>query len=89
VIGGCHRRHRSIEFRKFLDTIDQNVAEYLDVHLILDNKTALIRNGWSNSPGSTFISHQRALPGSTWSSAGLPLLLKSRSAVAFIAACAN
>ncbi len=47
VIGECHRRHRSIEFRKFLDTIDANVPAHLDVHLILDNygthKTALIR----------------------------------------------
>jgi transposase len=37
VIGECHRRHRSSEFRKFLDTIDQNVPASLDVHLILDN----------------------------------------------------
>jgi transposase len=47
VIGECHRRHRSIEFRKFLDTIDASVPEKLDVHLILDNygthKTAAIR----------------------------------------------
>lgn len=48
VIGECHRRHRSIEFRKFLDTIDANVPQDLEVHLILDNygthKTAAIRN---------------------------------------------
>ena len=48
VIGECHRRHRSSEFRRFLDTIDQNVPRSLDVHLILDNygahKTAAIRN---------------------------------------------
>lgn len=37
VIGQLHRRHRSIEFRKFLDTIDANVPSQLDVHLILDN----------------------------------------------------
>ena len=37
VIGQLHRRHRSIEFRKFLDTIDAAVPEQLDVHLILDN----------------------------------------------------
>lgn len=47
VIGECHRRHRSVEFRKFLDTIEQSVPSGLDVHLILDNygthKTALIR----------------------------------------------
>lgn len=49
VIGECHRRHRSVEFRKFLDKIDASVPEELDIHLILDNygthKTALIR-GW-------------------------------------------
>jgi transposase len=46
VIGTCYRRHRSVEFRKFLDVIDSRVPEDFDVHLILDNygthKTALI-----------------------------------------------
>lgn len=37
VIGACHRRHRSVEFRKFLNTIEQAVPASLDVHLILDN----------------------------------------------------
>jgi transposase len=37
VIGECHRRHRALEFRKFLDTIDRAVPTALDVHLILDN----------------------------------------------------
>src|SRR5215831_3286211 len=47
VIGQLHRRHRSLEFRKFLDTIDAEVPADLDVRLILDNygthKTARIR----------------------------------------------
>jgi len=47
VIGRCHRRHRAVEFRKFLDTIDATVPPDLDIHLILDNyathKTPLIR----------------------------------------------
>jgi transposase len=47
VLGSCHRRHRSVEFRNFLDRIDAAVPPDLDVHLILDNygthKTALIR----------------------------------------------
>lgn len=51
VIGECHRRHRAIEFRKFLDTIDASVPSELDVHLILDNssthKTPAIRR-WLN-----------------------------------------
>jgi transposase len=47
IISEHHRRHRSIEFRKFLNTIDANVPETLDVHLVLDNygthKTPLIK----------------------------------------------
>ena len=54
VIGECHRRHRSMEFRKFLDTIDQAVPQPLDVHLILDNygthKTAAIRRWLAKRP---------------------------------------
>jgi transposase len=37
VIGHLHRRHRAIELRKFLATIDEQVPEQLDVHLIMDN----------------------------------------------------
>jgi transposase len=54
VIGEVHRRHRAVEFRKFLDTIESNVPQDLDVHLILDNygthKTALIRNWLAKRP---------------------------------------
>lgn len=54
ILGECHRRHRSAEFRKFLDRIDQAVPEELDVHLILDNyqthKTALIRRWLAKRP---------------------------------------
>lgn len=46
LIGECHRRHRSVEFRQFLDTIDAAVPQRFDVHLVLDNygthKTPLI-----------------------------------------------
>jgi transposase len=37
IVGECHARHRAREFRRFLNTIDANVPEGLDVHLILDN----------------------------------------------------
>jgi transposase len=37
VISSLHRRHRSIEFKKFLTKIDTQVPEHLDVHLICDN----------------------------------------------------
>ena len=54
VLGQCHRRHRSVEFRKFLDRIDKAVPQELDVHLVLDNyqthKTALIKNWLAKRP---------------------------------------
>lgn len=37
VIGQLHRRHRSVEFEKFLKRIDDETPAGLDVHLILDN----------------------------------------------------
>jgi transposase len=37
VIGSLHARHRAIEFKKFLATIDAAVPGHLDVHLIIDN----------------------------------------------------
>jgi transposase len=47
VIGKCFRRHRSIEFLKFLKHLDASIPFGLDVHLILDNyathKTPLIK----------------------------------------------
>jgi transposase len=54
VIGACHPRHRGVEFRAFLDTIEANVPAELDVHVILDNasihKTALIRSWLAKRP---------------------------------------
>lgn len=54
VLGECHRRHRSIEFRKFLATIDAAVPSDLDVHLILDNysthKTPAVRRWLAKRP---------------------------------------
>ena len=54
VLGGLHHRHRSIEFRKFLDRIEAAVPAGLDVHLILNNygthKTALIRQWLAKRP---------------------------------------
>ncbi len=37
VISALHRRHRAVEFRKFLTTIDKAVPCQLDVHLVCDN----------------------------------------------------
>ena len=48
VIGRLHSRHRAIEFKQFLQTLDREVPATLDVHLVLDNssthKTPAIRN---------------------------------------------
>jgi transposase len=37
VISSLHRRHRSIEFKKFLAKIDNTVPDELDIHLVCDN----------------------------------------------------
>jgi transposase len=37
VIGSLHARHRAVEFKKFLTTIDREVPDHLDVHLVIDN----------------------------------------------------
>ncbi len=39
VIGRLHSRHRAIEFKKFLQTIDREVPADLDVHVVLDNSS--------------------------------------------------
>jgi transposase len=39
VIGRLHGRHRAVEFRKFLQTLDREVPAELDVHLVLDNSS--------------------------------------------------
>lgn len=54
VIGHCHARHRSVEFRKFLNRIDDAVPAELDVHVVLDNyathKTPAIRRWRARHP---------------------------------------
>ena len=54
VIGRCYPKHRSSEFRKFLDQIEANVPGELDVHLVMDNyathKTKLIRDWLAKRP---------------------------------------
>jgi transposase len=48
VIGRCQRRHRSAEFRAFLDTIEANVPADLEVHVVLANaathKTRIVQD---------------------------------------------
>ena len=54
VLGALKRRHRSIEFRTFLDHIDAQTPADLDVHLIMDNygthKTPIIRSWLAKRP---------------------------------------
>ena len=54
LIRQFHQRHRSIEFRHFLDAVDAAVPRHLDVHLIMDNygthKTPLIRHWFAKRP---------------------------------------
>jgi transposase len=54
VITQFHQRHRSAQFREFLDLIEAHVPRRLDVHIIMDNygthKTALIRNWFAKRP---------------------------------------
>jgi transposase len=54
VIGRCYPKHRSTEFRKFLDQIEANVPTHLEVHLVMDNyathKTKLIRDWLAKRP---------------------------------------
>lgn len=55
VIGKLHRRHRSKEFLSFLRTIESNVPQDLDVHLVMDNygthKTPAVRHWFARHPG--------------------------------------
>src|SRR5215217_7624666 len=39
VIGRLHSRHRAIEFKQFLQTIDREVPDGLEIHLVLDNSS--------------------------------------------------
>jgi transposase len=54
VIGKCYGRHRTAEFRKFLDEIEARVPADLDIHLVMDNyathKAPLVRNWLAKRP---------------------------------------
>ena len=48
VIGQCYRRHRSTEFREFLNHVEANVPSDLEIHIVMDNysthKTRMLRD---------------------------------------------
>jgi len=54
VISSVHRRHRTIEFKKFLAKLDAEIPADLDVHLICDNygthKTPAVRSWLERHP---------------------------------------
>jgi transposase len=54
VIGKCYPRHRTEEFRCFLDEIEARIPADLDVHLVWDNyathKTKMIRDWLAKRP---------------------------------------
>jgi transposase len=54
VISSLHRRHRSIEFKKFLAKIDATVPAELEIHLVCDNygthKSPAVRTWLDNHP---------------------------------------
>lgn len=54
VVGALHRRHRSREFRRFLDRLDASIPATLDVHLVMDNygthKTPQVRAWLAKRP---------------------------------------
>ena len=58
VITNMTARHRAEEFRRFLNLIDKEVPEHLDVHVVLDNvsahKTPSIQRWLQRHPRFTF-----------------------------------
>lgn len=54
VISSLHRRHRAVEFKKFLAKIDGEAPTGLDVHIVCDNyathKTPAVRNWLTAHP---------------------------------------
>ena len=54
ILSKCMPRHRAVEFRRFLDTVENNVPADLDIHVIMDNasshKTKLIRDWFAKRP---------------------------------------
>jgi transposase len=54
VIGRCYPKHRSSEFRRFVDQVEAAVPASLDVHLVMDNyathKTKPVRDWLAKRP---------------------------------------
>jgi transposase len=54
IIGKCLPRHRALEFRRFLDTVERSVPKDLDIHVVMDNasshKTKSVRDWFAKRP---------------------------------------
>jgi transposase len=54
VIGKCYKRHRAVEFKKFLNEIERRVPADHDIHIVMDNyathKTPAIREWFARRP---------------------------------------
>jgi len=91
VVSEIHRRHRAVEFKKFLVTIDKAVPAELDVHLVCDNyathKTPAINDWLAAHP--RFHPHftPPVPPGLTRSNAGSGSSPTNSSAAASTKAC--
>ena len=91
VITALHRRHRAIEFRKFLATIDAQVPDYLDIHLVCDNygthKAPTVQSWLASTRASTCTTRQPIPAGSTKWNDGSPNSPANSSNAATTAAC--
>ena len=67
VIGRLHSRHRAIEFKQFLQTIDREVPADLAVHIVLETAAPTrhqrSRSGYSRTPASSCTSPRPARRG--------------------------
>jgi transposase len=67
VIGELHRRHRAVEFKKFLATIDKAVPDGLEVHVVCDNYGTHKTPGGQDLAGRPPRFHLHYTPtGSSW-----------------------
>jgi hypothetical protein len=73
VIAALHRRHRAVEFKKFLIRMTKTVPVHLQIRLIVDNyasdKTPAIKFRLANTLGPKYTSSQT---GSSWPTPARP-----------------
>jgi Transposase and inactivated derivatives len=88
VLTKCYRRHRSVEFRDFLDQIDAvclKTERFMSCWITTPpTRPRSCVAGWPNGRATTCTLPQPTVRGSIRSSAGLPNSVKSRSSEAII-----